>query len=66
MIVPPKLAKWLLVIALAYALSPIDLIPDFVPILGHLDNLVILPLLVIIVVKLIPPSVIDDWQIKSP
>jgi uncharacterized membrane protein YkvA (DUF1232 family) len=62
----PKFARWLLGIALAYALSPIDLIPDFVPILGHLDDLVIVPLLIIIAVKLIPPSVIDDWRLKSP
>jgi uncharacterized membrane protein YkvA (DUF1232 family) len=62
----PKFARWLLGIALAYALSPIDLIPDFVPILGHLDDLVIVPLLIIIAVKLIPPSVIDDCRLKSP
>ena len=61
----PKLAKWLLGIAVAYALSPIDLIPDFIPVLGHLDDLVILPLLVIAAVKFIPPSVINDCRAKA-
>jgi len=61
----PQLAKWLLGIAVAYTLSPIDLIPDFIPILGHLDDLVILPLLVITAVKLIPPSVIEDCRARA-
>ena len=61
----PKLAKWLLGIAVAYALSPVDLIPDFIPVIGHLDDLVILPLLVITAVKLIPPSVIEDCRARA-
>lgn len=61
----PKLAKWLLGIAVAYALSPVDLIPDFIPVLGHLDDLVILPLLIITAVKLIPPSVIKDCRARA-
>jgi uncharacterized membrane protein YkvA (DUF1232 family) len=50
----PKRAKWLIVIVVAYALSPIDLIPDFIPIIGYLDELLILPLGIYIAVKLIP------------
>ena len=61
----PTPAKWLLGIAVAYALSPVDLIPDFIPVLGHLDDLVILPLLVITAVKLIPPSVIEDCRAQA-
>lgn len=61
----PKLAKWLLGIAVAYALSPVDLIPDFIPVIGHLDDIVILPLLVITAVKLIPPSVIEDCRARA-
>jgi len=61
----PKLAKWLLGIAIAYALSPVDLIPDFIPVIGHLDDLVILPLLIITAIKLIPPSVIEDCRARA-
>ncbi|MEA2779265.1 MAG: hypothetical protein QOK29_809, partial [Rhodospirillaceae bacterium] len=41
----------------AYALSPIDLIPDFIPVLGYLDDLIIVPLGIMVVVKMIPPEV---------
>src|SRR5690348_13322271 len=46
----------------AYALSPIDLIPDFVPVLGYLDDLIIVPLGILIVVKLIPPEIIAEHR----
>lgn len=53
----PLAAKILAGIAVAYALSPIDLIPDFIPILGYLDDVLILPALIATTVKLIPPAV---------
>ena len=53
----PVLAKILAGITVAYALSPIDLIPDFIPVIGYLDDLIILPGLVALTVKLIPEDV---------
>lgn len=53
----PWYAKVLAYITIAYALSPIDLIPDFIPVLGYLDDLVILPLLIFLTIKLIPSAV---------
>jgi len=46
----------------AYAFSPIDLIPDFIPILGYLDDLLLVPLGIILVLKLIPPAVIEECR----
>ena len=46
----------------AYALSPIDLIPDFIPVLGYLDDLLIVPLGVLLVVKLIPPDLMAEYR----
>jgi len=48
-----------------YALSPIDLIPDFVPVLGYLDDLIILPAMIALTVKLIPPAIFKKAQIES-
>lgn len=50
----PRPVRWVAVAVLAYALSPIDLIPDFIPVLGMLDDLVLIPLGVALVVKLTP------------
>lgn len=53
----PFAAKLLGFVTIAYALSPIDIIPDFIPVLGYLDDLIILPALVAATVKLIPKDV---------
>lgn len=54
----PFLAKAVIAVAVAYAVSPIDLIPDFIPVLGQLDDLLILPALIAVAIKLIPPEVL--------
>ena len=56
----PWYAKVLAAVVVAYAVSPIDLIPDFVPVLGLLDDLILLPLGVALCVRLIPPAVWAD------
>ena len=53
----PLIAKIIAAVTVAYALSPIDLIPDFIPVLGYLDDVLLLPILVIAVTKLIPKPV---------
>jgi len=58
----PLLAKIFALITIAYALSPIDFVPDFIPILGYLDDIIILPLLVTITIKLIPDSILNECQ----
>ena len=58
----PWYAKALAFCVAGYALSPIDLIPDFVPVLGYLDDLIIVPLGILIVVKLIPPEIIAVYR----
>ena len=49
----------------AYALSPIDLIPDFVPVLGYLDDIVLVPLGILLVVKLIPPELFAEHRARA-
>ena len=61
----PVYAKLLAGITVLYALSPIDLIPDFVPVLGYLDDVIILPALVALTVKLIPKEIFAQCQIDS-
>ena len=58
----PWQAKAVAILVVAYALSPIDLIPDFIPVLGYLDDLVILPLGILLVLKMIPEDVMQDCR----
>jgi uncharacterized membrane protein YkvA (DUF1232 family) len=58
----PWPVKLLAVAVVAYALSPIDLIPDFVPVLGYLDDLVIVPFGIWLLVRLIPPEIMADHR----
>src|ERR671925_1719446 len=61
----PWYAKLMVAAIVAYALSPIDLIPDFVPILGYLDDLVLIPLGVTLAIKMIPPDVMSDCRARA-
>ncbi len=58
----PWLARVVVAIVVGYALSPIDLIPDFIPVLGYLDDLVIVPIGITLALKLIPAEVITDCR----
>ena len=61
----PMLARILAVAVAAYALSPIDLIPDFIPVLGILDDVVLLPLAIVVVLKLIPAEVMAESRARA-
>ena len=61
----PLPGKILIIITISYALSPIDLIPDFIPVLGYLDDLIIIPLLLTASIKLIPKDVLAENRVKA-
>ena len=61
----PPGAKLLAALTIVYALSPVDLIPDFIPVLGYLDDLIILPALIALTVKLIPPEVLQNCRARA-
>lgn len=61
----PFMAKFLIALTVSYALSPIDLIPDFIPVLGYLDDLIIVPLMITASIKLIPKEVLHECRIKA-
>lgn len=61
----PWYAKVFAALVVAYAFSPIDLIPDFIPVVGYLDDLLLLPLGIIIAIKLIPAEVMRDARLKA-
>jgi uncharacterized membrane protein YkvA (DUF1232 family) len=58
----PWYAKALALAVAAYALSPIDLIPDFIPVLGHVDDVIIVPLGIVLAVRLIPAEILAEHR----
>jgi uncharacterized membrane protein YkvA (DUF1232 family) len=61
----PWYAKAVAVAVAAYALSPIDLIPDFIPVVGYLDDLIIVPLGIALVVRMIPPHIMAEHRAQA-
>jgi len=61
----PRRVRWLLGVAIAYAVSPIDLIPDFIPILGHMDDVLVLSLLVWLALRAMPPDLLAEHRSKA-
>ena len=61
----PRLARWLVWGIVAYALSPIDLIPDFIPVIGFLDELILLPLAIAFAIRWIPAPVMADARARA-
>jgi uncharacterized membrane protein YkvA (DUF1232 family) len=61
----PWLAKLAAGAVAAYALSPIDLIPDFIPVLGYLDDLLIVPIGIWLAIRLIPPALMQELRAKA-
>lgn len=61
----PLYAKVFTTCVVAYAFSPIDLIPDFIPILGYLDDIILVPLGIMLALKMIPKNVLSDCEIKA-
>jgi uncharacterized membrane protein YkvA (DUF1232 family) len=61
----PWYAKALAVVVVAYALSPIDLIPDFIPVLGYVDDLILVPLGVLLAIRLIPPDLMIEFRAQA-
>jgi uncharacterized membrane protein YkvA (DUF1232 family) len=58
----PWYTKALAIVVAGYALSPIDLIPDFIPVLGYLDDVILVPLGVLLVIRLLPPEIMAEHR----
>ena len=61
----PMMARIVAALVVAYALSPIDLIPDFVPVLGYLDDLIIVPLGLALVLRLVPAALMAEYRVSA-
>ena len=61
----PWYAKAMAACVAAYVLSPIDLIPDFIPVLGYLDDLILLPLGILLAVRLVPPAIMAELRAEA-
>ena len=61
----PRASRWMLSLAVIYALSPVDLIPDFIPVLGYVDDLLVLPLLLWLAMRLMPEDLIQEYRLRK-
>jgi uncharacterized membrane protein YkvA (DUF1232 family) len=61
----PWYAKALVAMTVSYALNPLDLIPDFIPVLGYLDDIVLIPLAITLAIRMIPPEVMAESRMKA-
>jgi uncharacterized membrane protein YkvA (DUF1232 family) len=61
----PLLARFVAALVVAYALSPIDLIPDFIPVLGYLDDLILVPLGLALVLRMVPPVLMAEYRAQA-
>ena len=61
----PWYARWFVAAVVAYALSPIDLIPDFIPVLGYLDDLIIVPLGIMLALRMVPAGILDECRARA-
>ena len=61
----PRIVKFLCILIVSYALSPIDLIPDFIPVLGYLDDLLLLPIAIWWILKWIPPEILESSKLQA-
>ncbi|MCH9765283.1 MAG: DUF1232 domain-containing protein [Alphaproteobacteria bacterium] len=61
----PRVAKWVAIGVAAYALSPIDLIPDFIPVIGYLDDVILVPLGIALAIRLLPADLIQDFRLAA-
>jgi uncharacterized membrane protein YkvA (DUF1232 family) len=61
----PFFTKALCILTVAYALSPIDLVPDFIPVLGYLDDAILLPAMIWLAVRLLPDDVVSECRAKA-
>ena len=61
----PWYAKLLVASIVAYAFSPIDLIPDFIPVIGYLDDLILLPLGIALAIRMVPGSVLAECRVRA-
>jgi len=61
----PRASKALLWLALGYVLMPFDIIPDFIPVIGHLDDLVVVPALILLAMRLVPEHVRHECRERS-
>jgi uncharacterized membrane protein YkvA (DUF1232 family) len=61
----PWYAKVLMALTIGYAISPIDLIPDFIPVIGQIDDLIIVPAGILLVIKMMPKGVMEEYRQKA-